>query len=360
MAKERAKHRKPENTQGQDAIFRGTSGGDAKLKDEAFKDQRSVRGTPNAALPAFVLGEELADLADRDPRIVVLTADLANANRTNDFRARHPERFFNLGIAEKNMMTIAAGMASCGMVAYAATFASFCIILGAEQAKTDCAYPAMKVRLVGHHSGMSMGFYGTSHHALEDLAIARTIADMTVVCATDANHLRAILRASTEHPGAMYIRLGRGRDPQVYPEVPRDFRIGKAATLRKGKDLALIACGSMLRATLDAADLLSKRGIEARVIDMHTIKPLDVATIRKAARETAAIMTIEEHNVIGGLGSAVSEVLVGEERLPFQRHGIPDEFVPVGPPAALYAHYKLDAAGIAGKAKSFLAAAGRG
>jgi transketolase len=160
MAKRRAKQRKPENTQGQDAIFRGTSGGDASSGRGLRISPSAARRTQRAGL---VLGEELANLADRDPRIVVLTADLANANRTNDFRARHPDRFFNLGIAEKNMMTIAAGMASCGMVAYAATFASFCIILGAEQAKTDCAYPAMKVRLVGHHSGMSMGFYGTSH-----------------------------------------------------------------------------------------------------------------------------------------------------------------------------------------------------
>lgn len=353
MAK-RAAQRKTEQSQGQDAIFRGTAGGDAQLKDA-----RSIIGTPNKVLPAFVLGEELADIADKDPRIVVLTADLANANRTNDFRARHPDRFFNLGIAEKNMMTIAAGMASCGMVAYAATFASFCVILGAEQAKTDCAYPAMKVRLVGHHSGMSMGFYGTSHHALEDLAITRSIADMTVVCATDANHLRALLRASVDHPGAMYIRLGRGRDPQVYAEVPKDFRIGKAATLRKGKDLTIITCGSEVRASLDAADLLAKQGVETRVIDMHTIKPLDAAAIRKAARETGAIMSVEEHNITGGLGSAIAEVLVNEERVPFLRHGIPDEFVPVGPPAALYAHYKLDAAGIAKKARSFLAASGR-
>jgi transketolase len=359
VARRRAEHRKTGDTQGQDAIFRGTGGGDAKLRDENFKDQRSVRGTPNAAVPAFVLGEELADIADRNPRIVVLTADLANANRTRDFAARHPDRFFNLGIAEKNMMTIAAGMAACGMVAYAATFGSFCAILGAEQAKTDCAYPGMKVRLIGHHSGMSMGFYGTSHHALEDLAITRTIADLTVICATDANHLRAILRASVDHPGAMYIRLGRGRDPQVYPEVPSNFRIGKAATLRKGDDLTIIACGSEVRASLDAAELLAKHGIEARVIDMHTIKPLDAAAIRKAARETGAIMTVEEHNITGGLGSAVAEVLVDEERGPFLRHGIPDEFVPVGPPAALYAHYKLDAAGIARKARSFLATAGR-
>lgn len=336
-----------DHQQGQDAIFRGTSGGDAKLKD-----QKSVIGTPNAALPAFILGEELADIADRDPRIVVLTADLAAANRTNDFKKRHPDRFFNLGIAEKNMITVAAGMASCGHLPYAATFASFCAILGAEQLKTDCAYPGMPVRLIGHHSGMSMGFYGTSHHALEDLAMTRTIADLTIVCASDANHLRAILRASLDHPGAMYIRLGRGRDPEVYPQVPKDFRIGKAATLRQGDALTFICCGSVVRATLDAAKLLAERGIEARVIDMHTIKPLDGAAIRKAASETGRILTIEEHNITGGLGSAVAEVLVSEPRIIFERHGVPDEFVPVGPPAALYAQYKLDAAGIADKALS--------
>lgn len=341
-------------SQGQDAIFRGTAGGDVSLKEETFKDKASVRGTPNAALPAFILGEELADIADRDPRIAVLTADLAAANRTNDFKHRHPDRFFNLGIAEKNMMTVAAGMASCGLVPYAATFASFCAILGAEQIKTDCAYPAMKVRLIGHHSGMSMGFYGTSHHALEDLAITRTIADLTVICATDANHLRAILRASVDHSGAMYIRLGRGRDPEVYPAVPPSFRIGRAATLRQGTDIAIICCGSVVRASLDAAERLAKRGIQARVIDMHTIKPLDAGAIRKAARETKAILTVEEHNITGGLGSAVAEVLVSEDRIAFLRHGVPDEFVPVGPPAALYAHYKLDADGIAKKAHALL------
>ena len=354
MAKRGKSRAQSDAGQGVDAFFRGTAGNDL-----ALKDQRSVIGTPNKVLPAFVLGEELADLADRDPRIVVLTADLASANRTNDFRARHPGRFFNFGIAEKNMITAAAGLASCGMVAYAATFASFSAVLAAEQIKTDCAYPGMKVRVIGHHSGMSMGFYGTSHHALEDLAMMRTIADLTIVSATDSNHLRAILRASVDHPGAMYIRLSRGRDPMVYEEVPSDFRIGRAATLRRGGDLAIITCGSRVHFALGAADLLAQKGIKARVIDMHTLKPLDRAVIRKAARETGAIMTIEEHNITGGLGSAVAEVLVGEERVRFLRHGIPDEFVPVGPLAALCEHYRLDAAGIARKARSFLSGSGR-
>jgi transketolase len=207
-------------------------------------------------MPAFVLGEELSLLADADPRIVVLTADLASANRTVEFKARHPDRFFDFGIAEKNMLTAAAGMAACGLVPYAATFAAFCALLGAEQLRTDCAYPRMKVRAIGHHSGISMGFYGTSHHALEDLAITRAIAELTVVCAADANQLRAVLRASVDHPGAMYIRLGRGRDPEVYAAVP-DLTFGKAIRLREGSDLTIIATGSELRPALDAAEALA-------------------------------------------------------------------------------------------------------
>jgi transketolase len=310
-----------------------------------LKESRSVKGTPASRLPAFVLGEELADLADHDARIVVLTADLASANRTTEFRDRHPDRFFDFGIAEKNMITAAAGMASCGQIPYAATFAAFCGILGAEQIRTDCAYTGLPVRVLGHHSGMSMGFYGTSHHALEDLAMMRTIANLTVICTTDANHLRAVLRASLGHSRPMYIRLGRGRDPEVYAEVP-EIEIGKAIRLREGRDLTFIATGAQVHACLEAASLLAERGIEARVVDMHTIKPLDEAEVRAAAAETGAILTVEEHNIIGGLGSAVAEVLVTCERLPFRRHGIDDEFVLIGPPAGLYAHYRLDAPGV--------------
>lgn len=319
-----------------------------------LKDARSVKGTPAAAMPAFVLGEELSDLADADPRIVVLTADLASANRTIEFKGRHPQRFFDVGIAEKNMITAAAGMASCGLIPYAATFASFCALLCAEQIRTDCAYPRMPVRIIGHHSGMSMGFYGTSHHSLEDLAMMRSIAELTVVCACDANQLRAILRASVNRPGAMYIRLSRGRDPEVYPDVPADFQFGRASRLREGSDLTIITIGTEVHRSLEAAAALAESGIEARVVDMHTVKPLDVAEISAAAAETGAILSVEEHSVIGGLGSAIAEVLVDIDRIPFRRHGVYDEFAPVGPPAALYEHYKLDAAGIAETARALL------
>ena len=348
-----------ETIQDQAAIFRGTAGDAATLAGDALKEKGSVQGTPAAAMPAFVLGEELACLADGDPRIVVMTADLASANRTSDFRARHPDRFFDVGIAERNMITAAAGMASCGLVPFAATFASFCGILAAEQIRTDCAYPRMKVRVVGHHSGFSMGFYGTSHHALEDLGMMRTVADLTVVCAADANQLRAILAAAIDHPGAMYLRLGRGRDPEVYAAPPADFRFGVAATLREGSDLTIITTGSEVRASLDAAAALAAEGLSVRVVDMHTIRPIDAEAVRRAAVETGAILTVEEHNVTGGLGSAVAEVIAGlpldMPRIAFRRHGVPDEFVPVGPPAALYAHYRLDAPGIAAVAREFAA-----
>ena len=321
-----------------------------------LQESRSVKGTPASRLPAFVLGEELGDMAARDPRVIVMTADLASANRTTEFRDRHPERFFDFGIAEKNMITTAAGMASAGLVPYAATFAAFCAILCAEQIRTDCAYTDLPVRVLGHHSGMSMGFYGTSHHALEDLAMMRTIAGLTVVCTTDANHLRAVLRASLDHPGAMYIRMGRGRDPEVYGAVP-EIAFGRAIRLREGADLTIIATGAQVRAALDAAESLAGQGIQARVVDMFTIKPLDEAEIRAAAAETGAILTVEEHNIIGGLGSAVAEVLVECERLPFRRHGMPDEYALIGPPAGLYAHYRLDAPGVTAVALELL---GRG
>lgn len=318
------------------------------------KRAQTVKGTPAKSMPAFTLGEDLAALADRDERIVVLTADLASANRTVEFRDRHPGRFFDFGIAEKNMVTAAAGMAASGQIPFAATFASFLGILAAEQIRTDCAYPNLPVRLVAHHSGISMGFYGTSHHALEDLSMMRTIAGLTVVSATDATLLRTIVAASLDHPGAIYMRLGRGRDPDVYERAPDGFAFGKAIRLREGSDLTIIATGAEVHPALQAADRLAADGISARVVDMHTISPLDGEEVAAAAAETGAILTVEEHNVTGGLGSAVAEILVDCDRVPFARHGVPDEFAPVGPPAALYAHYRLDAAGIAARARELL------
>ena len=336
-------------SQDQSEFFRGT----ANVGTE-FKDGRSVDGSSTKAIPAFVFGEELADLADKDDRIVVLTADLAKANRSSDFSERHPDRFFNTGIAEKNMISIAAGLAASGRISFAATFSAFAALLGCEQIRTDCAYPHLPVRIVGHPSGISMGFYGTSHHSLEDIGIMRTIADLTVVCATDANHLRAILRESLTHDGAMYIRLGRGRDPEVYEEVPK-LTFGKSIKLRSGSDLAIVATGSEVYPSLQAATQLAESGIHASVYDFHTLKPFDFESLSEIASH-GNILTVEEHNRTNGLGTAFAEALMdgglGHTRL--YRHGIPDVHVPVGPPASLYAHYRLDSAGIFDVAQEFL------
>jgi len=336
-------------SQDQSEFFRGTAN-----VGTTFKDSKSVDGSSKKAIPAFVFGEELADLADHDERIVVLTADLAAANRSSDFAERHPDRFFNTGIAEKNMISIAAGLAASGRISFAATFSAFAALLGCEQIRTDCAYPHLPVRVVGHHSGISMGFYGTSHHSLEDIGIMRTIADLTVVCAADANQLRAILRESLTHDGAMYIRLGRGRDPEVYSEVPK-LVFGKSIKLRSGSDLAIVATGSEVYPSLEAATRLAASGINASVYDFHTLKPFDFDSLSEIASH-GNILTVEEHNRTNGLGTAFAEALMdggfGHTRL--YRHGVPDIHVPVGPPAALYAHYRLDADGIVAVANEFL------
>jgi transketolase len=327
--------------QDQSEVFRGVSPQQASRR-------ATGKGIAAASIPAFVAGAELADLAETDPRIVVLTADLASANRLAEFGGRHPDRFIDFGIAEKNMITAAAGLASTGLIPFAGTFASFAALLGMEQIRTDCAYPGMPVRILAHHSGISLGFYGTSHHALEDLAAMRAVAGLVVACAADGNQLRAMLRASLDVPGAMYIRLGRGRDPEVYPAVPDPFAFGQAARLRDGNDATIIATGSQVHPSLIAAEILAGRGCSVRVVDMHTLKPLDVGEVIAAATETAAVVTVEEHNVIGGLGGAVAEVLADRRlSVPFRRHGINDEYALIGPPSDLYAHYRLDGPGIA-------------
>jgi transketolase len=331
-------------------VFRG--GGRAS---ERSSTRGTERGIEARTIPAFVAGEELADLGDRDERVVVLTADLASAGRTIDFARRHPHRFFNMGVAEQNMVSVAAGMASTGLRPFVSTFAAYVALLCCEQVRTDLAYPQMPVVMLAHHAGISLGYYGTSHHAVEDIGVMRTIAGLTVVCAADANALRAIIRASLDVEGPVYIRMGRGRDPEVYPAVPSEFVFGRAHRLRDGRDLTLLATGSEVFASLEAADLLSADGISARVVDMHTVSPLDVAEVAAAVEDTGAVMTVEEHNITGGLGAAVAEVIaemgVGVR---FRRAGIPDEHVVLGPPAALYAHYALDAAGVAQRARDLL------
>lgn len=301
-------------------------------------------------------GETLARLGEKHKNIVALCADLGYPTRLADFGAKFPDRFINFGIAEKNMVTAAAGMATTGKIPFVSTYASFLGLLCAEQIRTAIAYPNLKVRLIGTHTGIAMGFYGTSHHATEDIAIIRSMANMTVISPADGQALSQLIKESVvSYDGPIYFRVSRGREELVYEDGMPKNEIGKANVLKDGDDITIIACGITVRSALDAAKKLSEEGIEARIIDMHTIKPIDKDAIIKAAKETDAILTIEEHNIIGGLGGGVAEVLMESGvYCKFKRHGFYDEYSLIGKPYHLYSHYKLNADGIQKVTKEFL------
>ena len=304
---------------------------------------------------SLVYGDELADLADVHDDILCMTADLATSNRMSDFQRRHPDRFVDVGIAERNMTSMAAGLATCGYRVYISTFASFAGILAAENVRTDLAYPFQPVRILAHHAGISFGFYGTSHHATEDIAITRAIADLCVTAPCDANTTRAILRSTLDEPGPVYIRLGRGREKPIYEHVP-DIARGRFLCPREGTDVTIIATGIGVQAAVEAHAILAEEGISARVLDAVWLKPLDVDAVLAAARETSAIITVEDHNVMGGLGTAVAEVLADQSiRIPFMRHGIMDEYALIGPPTHLWRHYGIDGPGVAARVRETLA-----
>ncbi|HEY1689953.1 MAG TPA: transketolase C-terminal domain-containing protein [Solirubrobacteraceae bacterium] len=305
-----------------------------------------------------IAGEALAEMADGDPRIVVLTADLKYSNRTSDFELRHPQRFFNVGIAEQHMVTMAAGMATFGYIPYVATFASYASLLCAEQLRTDLAYPGLPVRVLAHHAGIALGFYGTSHHATEDLGLLRSMANMTVVCPCDAESTRRALIDTLELPGPLYLRLGRGREPDVYPAGAPRFEVGRIAKLREGGDLTIVANGITVEAALAAAQTLADEGIETSVLDAHTVRPFDAEGLCDAVRSGGRMLVAEEHNVIGGVASACVEALMqgGIADVEIARIGIPaDEYALIAPPTHLYRHYGLDAEGILSRARKLLA-----
>ncbi len=306
--------------------------------------------------PGFaVLADTLDELVRDGYPVVALTADLKHSNGLVRFSERHPERFFQFGISEQNMVTASAGMATTGLLPVVATFASFLALLCCEQIRTDIAYQQLPVCLLGHHAGIALGFYGTSHHATEDLAIMRSIAGLTVVAPADSQSLAAVLRAWAREPRPIYVRTGRGREADVYAAEPEGFALGTAIPLRQGTDVALIATGSMVHPALAAADALAAEGISTALLDMHTIKPIDSAAIDALAATVPVIITVEEHNVLGGLGGAVAEVLAAVPRsCRLVRHGMPDAYSLIGPPTHLYEHYGLDALGITAFVKEAL------
>ena len=300
-------------------------------------------------------GETLLALAAERSDFVVLTADLMFATGMERFGATYPDRLINLGIAEQNMTGVAAGLALCGKLPVVCGYAAFTTLRAVEQAKLDVAYNRAKVILTGQSAGLSYGVGGPTHQSLEDVAIMRTIPGLVVLVPSDAAEVDACLRAamSDDLKDPVYIRLGRGPEWQVdAPTAP--FVIGKARTLREGSDLTIVANGAMVVEAVLAADHLRENGIAARVLNMHTVKPLDTAVLFAAARETPAMIVVEEHTVLGGLGSAVLEALAEVPHGPIRRIGIPDLLPPIGPTRALRASLGLSAENIVAQALSLL------
>lgn len=292
------------------------------------------------------LSNGLISLVEDGHDVIAGSADLQYSNGLNRFAARFPDRYFSFGISEQNMVSAAAGIATTGTMPFVATFASFLGLLTCEQIRMDVAYCALPVRLIGHHTGISMGFYGTSHHATEDIGTMRSIADLTVVSTADGPQLEAAIRASIDHDRPIYFRTGRGREPDLY-DAKTEFVFGKAIEHAQGEELTIIACGLPVHPSVQVAQKLRAEGRSVGVIDMATIKPLDRDAILASAERSKVILTIEEHNILGGLGAAVAEVLA-EAGSPARlvRHGIRDEYALIAPPSHLYAHYRLDQAGI--------------
>lgn len=297
---------------------------------------------------AEVYAKTLSDLAEHDPRIVVLTSDLAKSTKIGVFEERFPDRFYNVGIAEQNMFGIASGMAKCGLIPFTSCFAVFTACRGLDQVHTDICYQNLNVKMIASHAGTSFGQAGTTHHSTEDIAIMRSMANLTVIVPADGMETANAVKAAIEMNGPVYIRINRGFDQIVYDGMDYGFEIGKAVQLMDGTDLTIIACGSgVFQAVQAARELAFSDGIKARVLNVHTIKPIDREAIMKAVQETRRIITVEDHTVIGGLGGAVAEVIAeGGKACAFRRLGLQDAFSPIGLHEDLMSHHKIDANGI--------------
>lgn len=287
-------------------------------------------------------GKALADLAVNDPKVVVLDADLAGSTKTSEFKKVAPERFIEVGIAEQNMIGIASGLAASGKTAFASTFAVFATGRCWEQIRLAVAYPKLNVKIVATHCGISVGEDGASHQALEDMAIMRALPNMTVISPADAYEAYAATIAIAEYDGPVYMRMGRAEYP-VVTEEGEPFEIGKAKILRDGTDVTLIGTGQMVYECLRAAEILEAEGVDAEVVNMSTVKPLDSAAVYYSVTKTGCAVTAEEHSIIGGLGSAVSEFLSEECPVPITRIGTRDTFGESGKPEELFGKYGLTA-----------------
>ena len=298
-------------------------------------------------------GEALLELGEENKNVVVLSADLTESVRAHWFRDKFPERFVSHGVAEQDMIGAAAGLALSGKIAFACTFGAFASGRAWDQVRVSVAYMNLNVNIAGTHGGISVGGDGATHQALEEIALMRLLPNMTVVVPADAEEAYWATKQAAELPGPVYLRLGRSAIPIIKGKP--DFKIGKAGLLRDGKDITIIACGSMVEKALKAADKLKEKNISARVINLHTPKPIDREAIAKAAEETKAILTVEEHTIYGGMGSAVAEAVVGLSPVPMELMGVKDEFGVSGEPDELFEHYGLTAEAIAKKAETLIA-----
>jgi transketolase len=295
-------------------------------------------------------GRALVRLGERSHDVVVLDADLSTSTCTRTFAERFPERFYNMGISEQDLIGTAAGMSLAGKIAFASSFAVFLTGRCWEQIRQSVALPGVNVNLVGTHGGVTVGKDGASHQALEDIAVMRAIPSMTVIVPADAVETRKAVEEAAWYDGPVYMRLTREKLPVIYPEEKR-FRIGVGSVVREGADVALMAIGLMLHVALEAADLLQKEGIAARVVDLASVKPLDEDLVLRSAEQTGCVVTAEEHSIVGGLGDAVGEVLLRRHPVPMERVGVRDAFGRSGNPQDLLEYFDLTPRAIAGAAR---------
>lgn len=302
-------------------------------------------------------GEALVKYGEDDARIIVLDADVSSSTKTTGFQEAYPDRFFNVGIAEANMVAMAAGFASEGKIPFANTFAVFMSTIGSLAARTLGGYSELNIKLIGAYGGMSDAYDGATHHSIEDIAIMRSIPNFAVMVASDEYQCDWLVKNAIDVNMPMFIRLSRDAMPKLYSPDEK-FEMGKGKVLRDGKDATIISCGVLCGTALEAAKLLASEGIEVRVVDMFTVKPIDTELINCCAKETKAIVTAEEHNVIGGLGSAVAEVMVqGNYSVPMEMAGIDDVFSQTGSYGSLLKEYKLDAPSLVKKVKKAISRA---
>jgi transketolase len=295
-------------------------------------------------------GRGLVELGKVNKNVVVLSADLTDSTRANWFKKEFPERFFGLGVAEQDMISAAAGFALMGKIPFACTFGVFASGRAWDQIRVSVAYMDLNVKIVGTHGGISVGPDGATHQALEEISLMRILPNMTVIVPCDAIEAKKATMAAANHKGPVYIRLGRSGAPVITKEEDI-FKIGKASVMKDGKDVTIFACGTMVYESLAACEILGKAGIDARLVNMHTPKPIDKDCIIKAAKETGAVVTAEEHTIAGGLGSAISEILVENCPVPVKFVGVRDKFGQSGEPEELFEHFGLKAKNIVQAAK---------